>query len=247
MIRKIITSIFSLVSISLMATQHNVVVPTSTNGHYSLLLGAATTSDNDTVNVTLQNQSGFFIDEADVIGRLTITIEGSSFVGVTVIPTGSLTVSGNIDLGTNLTNNGGTLIVGGGFTNTGVLLNLNNSTVEYNGSSAQTISATTYENLTFSGSGQKNIAGNITVNDAMTCNASTINITSGTLTVTTFTAGTSTFEYAASGDQDIIDLGADYFNLVVEGTGTKFLPNTALGVDGDITITSGILKMGGQM
>jgi len=133
-----------------------------------------------------------------------------------------LSVSGNITLGTTGTktgslvmSNGGTLKLGGAFNATNIgTLTIGTGTFEYNGA-AQTIYATAYNNLTFSGSGAKSIttgtavgrllsitgtatasigAGlNIAVDSLSLGGNGTVNVTWGSTTATTITMTAATW------------------------------------------------------
>src|SRR6185503_2669556 len=101
--------------------------------------------------------------------------------------TGNLSGTGNITQGT------GTISIGGDWTNTGTFSAPANSTVDYNGGAAQSVSVGPgYQNLTFSGAGAKttaagtlSVAGNWSVGSAtaLNTNNTTVNVT-GNLTGT---------------------------------------------------------------
>jgi hypothetical protein len=134
----------------------------------------------------------------------TITVNGNWDVagGTATLNTNnnSVTVTGNITGAGPITSGSGTITVGGDWTNNGTFTK-GTGTVVYNGSAAQSVAALSYNNLTFSGSGQKNAAGNLTIGAALN-NASVLDMAANTLTLGTSTVntnGTVRFSGASNG------------------------------------------------
>lgn len=130
------------------------------------------------------------------------------------IGNGTLNLTGTFDLagtsgdrcildftGTGTMNIGGTIIGSG-------LLNEGSGTINYNNAGAQTIAATTYNNLSISGSGTKTAGGSFTVNGTLNLIAGSLSINGNTLTINGTTSRTS---------GNII--GSTTSNITVGGTG----------------------------
>ncbi len=172
-----------------------------------------------------------------VAGDLSVATTGSfSATAGTATFNGTTALSGTANLN-NVTLNGtklqlttdSVLGIAGAFTITSGSFDtttIDRNTVNYNGSGSQNITATTYNLLNVSGSGTKTAVGDFTVNRGLTiASGSTLNGGSGTHTIYrnfvnngTFTAGTSTVQFAGTLDSTIS--GATTFNsLTVNKTG----------------------------
>jgi Peptidase family C25 len=134
--------------------------------------------------VSLSVDAGTFTCNA-----LTFTENGKD-VGQIRISTGTATVAGNITLVGGTTRSkilftaSGTLNVGGSINSSGSISTAAGCTVNYNGA-AQNVLATTYENLTLSGSGTKTLtAGGTQVNNTATISSGvTLDVAAITLTL----------------------------------------------------------------
>lgn len=223
---------------------------------------------------TAQSVGGFTttgaVNPSNVSGTITITgdIYGATFTksgagtinmgaGLTHTFTGSFSISAGI-----LNGNSSTLRIGGVATYTGTF-NANTCTIDYYGSSAQTVPGVTYYNLEFSGAGTKTIATGTTITVgnnwivgsattmATTANANVTasisgagNITMGSGTIFlegdwtnsgTFTRGTGTVNYDGADAQAIAALV--YNNLRVTIGGTKTLVGNTT-VNGILTVST---------
>ncbi|MGL2963205.1 beta strand repeat-containing protein [Flavobacterium sp. RSB2_4_14] len=194
---------------------------------------------------------------------ISVTAPGSNnrISGIT-LSTGTITVTGNITLGSTdadftftgsgILNVGGTMS-GGSFTSS-------TGTVNYNGSGAQNIGAYTYNNLTTSGGNTKTlvaattVSGSLNIVSGTTLNASTFAITGAALTTTGTgilrtqnTSGTplptgrtwsGTVQY--DGASQTVVTGT-YNTLNFAGSGTKTLSG-ALTIVGNLSIASGVVS-----
>ncbi|MFC5193161.1 YDG domain-containing protein [Algoriphagus aquatilis] len=126
-----------------------------------------------------------------------------------------------------------TFTVYGNWSNLGTFIE-NNSTVEFAGESTASIGVETFANVLISGTGVKSIAGNVTVSEVLTINASaTLNAGSYTLNLTgsgtpfvrngTFAAATSTVNYSNALATTVA--AANYYNLELSG-GNRTLPSS---------------------
>ncbi|MES2654387.1 MAG: T9SS type A sorting domain-containing protein [Bacteroidota bacterium] len=187
--------------------------------------GARTTND-----VTLSNSgtigiSGVFTHSATYTSGSLITTgtninyNGNTAQTIAALTYNDLTVSGTRTTTSVTLVNGGTIIVTGNFTNSATFTSGNfigtNNTFEYNSTTAQTIVAINYGNLTISGARGTN---NVTL-----ASSGTIGV-SGTLTLSaTFSSGDfintgSTIAYNGTGAQTVIAF--DYNNLTISGART---------------------------
>ena len=137
----------------------------------------------------------------------------------------SMTVSGDIvNSGAATYNIYGTFNVGGAFPAGGGTIIGASSTVVYNGATAQSVLDLSYNNLTFSGGGNKTISASPSVSG-------------------TFAANTSTVEFNSTESiQDISSLGSAFYNVIISGSGTKQF-TSAIDINGDLTITSSTLSL----
>ncbi|MBU1717966.1 MAG: autotransporter-associated beta strand repeat-containing protein [Bacteroidetes bacterium] len=152
-------------------------------------------------------------------GSLTMSATTTTRNDIITISTGTLNISGTITTGTTgcqLTFTGaGTMNIGGSFTSTPTLTTFTGSTVNYYAAGAQTVRATSYSNLTLSGSGVKTTTG-VTVNGKL--------LMQGTATasaVPTFGAG-ATLEYNGSALQTT----GNEFRTPFVGTGGVIINNS---------------------
>ncbi len=175
---------------------------------------------------TLASSGTIGIAGTFTIGTNSYTITGSTIdyngTGVQTIPAfnyNNLTISGARTTNNVTLVNGGTIGIAGAFTPSATFTSGNyvttNNTINYNNTTAQTIAAFNYNNLTISGAR--------TTNNVTFANSGTIGI-AGTLTLSaTFSTGGyittgSTVDYNGSGAQTIIAF--NYNNLNISGART---------------------------
>ena len=204
-------------------------------------------SATSTVEYSGTTQSIATLNSSQNYGHLTVSGSATKTLAGTVGVAGDLTLSaGTLDLGSytvNRTSAGGTLTVSAGatlkiggtntFPSNYTTSTLNaTSTVEYNGTGAQTVAAQNYGHLTISGAR--------TTNSVTLASSGTIGV-AGTLTASaTFTSGGyvntgSTVNFNGSGAQSVNAI--TYYHLTMSGGSTKTAAG-ALAVNGDLTIGS---------
>jgi fibronectin-binding autotransporter adhesin len=214
-------------------------------------------------NITINKSAGIASKNTSgtISGNLTVTA-GEIDINI------ATTITGNVSIASGATINGDgiTTSVGGNWSNSGSFVSAS-GTIEFNGTGSQSISATTFNNITINkASGTATLTGNITVNGNITITAGTMDQAGfsanrsslgGTLSMSGSTAlllaGTNTFPsnfssytlnnassvtYNGTGVQTIA--GVTYGNLILSNgaSNAKTLGGSA-SVNGDITISSG--------
>ncbi|MFN8341300.1 MAG: autotransporter-associated beta strand repeat-containing protein, partial [Cyclobacteriaceae bacterium] len=206
---------------------------------------------------------------ADVTANVsasTLTVGGvvSTTNSLTKNGAGTLAFAGNDVTLRNLTINSGTLtapsstlFLSGDLSNSGTFI-ANGGTVHYNGTSSQAVSAVAYNNLTMSGSGQKNAFGTVNVAGNFN-NTSVFDLSGYTLSVvgsTNNTNGTLRFNGTSNGlaiaTGTVVYYGSSqtvaagtYENLTItQSTGDAILAGNTT-VNGVLTISTGLLNLNG--
>jgi hypothetical protein len=126
----------------------------------------------------------------------------------------------------------GTTNVAGNFTVSGVTVAPNSGTINFNGTSSQSIAATSYYNLSLSNTGNKTFAAGTTTI------ANTFSVSGGATPVATGFA--TTIDYSG-GSQTVVAM--DYSTLRLSGSGTKTLAGTAT-VVADLDVAAGTFDLG---
>ncbi len=181
----------------------------------SLTMNATTTTRNDIINITTGN--------ATISGTLTTGTTGCRFI---------FSDAGTLDLNGTRTNSptiiavsGSTVKIGTGTLTAAQFSAMtlpSGSNLEYSGSAAQTVYATTYlGNLGFSGAGTKTIAGSatVTVNGDIN-NSSTLVLTAGTSTTSTWLVMGSDVT-----NTGIIDATASYIRFIFSSANAQTFTN----------------------
>ncbi len=198
--------------------------------------------------------SGFAMGLA---GNLSVTGNLDISAGSIAGNTRTINLTGNLTGTNGLSLTSGTLNIGGDYSNSGTF---SGGTVNYNFNGAgQLVKAATYNNLTISGSGNKNMQGDVTISGAATFTAGTLVIDNhtlnlnGTVAVTggTITGGASS-NLSVGGNNTaamtLPDISGGLQNLTINKTGTN--RNVTLGGNLDVTgaadFTSGALVLGGN-
>ena len=195
---------------------------------------------------TITTASNFNVsNDFTVLGTFNASAGTVSFIGTSV-----LTGSPNFY---NVTINGTKLVLGGNdgvmgianaFTITSGTFDVTTSVpnaVSYNGSGAQTVTATTYNKLIFANAGTKTAGGAVVVNEKITINASVIfagssfthSIYGDWLNNGTYTAATSTVQFLGAIDTYIT--GATTFNII---TLNKSTASTLLLLNDDVSVAT---------
>ena len=155
-------------------------------------------------------------------------------------------ISGNVTLapGTTLENNNNTITVGGNWNNSGNFIS-SNGNITFNGSGAQNVAPTNFENLTINKiSGIATLTGNLTIDGDL-------NITSGTIDLATYTSnrgsagGTFTISNGAAmnlagannfpSNYSVTSLGSTS-TVIYSGTVSQTMPGITYG---NITLSNG--------
>ncbi len=248
-------------------------------GAADVISGTGTLTGTGTIQVTRVTGT------PDLNNQYTISNKTISTLGVDYIGAGAQTVNtlnyGNLTISTNGTRtvtlaSSGTIGISGTFSPTATTTTyvVTGSTINFNGSGAQTIPAFTFNNLTTSIGGTKTTGGSIVVNGIFTITSPTIfnpgatHIISGSGTLTgtgeidvtritavndfatQYSIANKTLtnlivEYSGLGNQIINNNLGNYFTLKTNGSGTKTLQGN-ITVTGDIIIIAGTLDVTGS-
>lgn len=213
-------------------------------------------------NLTINKSSGIATKNATgtIVGDLTVTA-GELDINI------ATTVSGNVSIasGAVINGDGVTTSVAGNWTNNGTFISAS-GTIEMNGTGAQQVSASTFNNFTVNkSSGTLTLTGNVSVNGNFTISSGTVNMetftanrgllggvfsmsngTSLSLTGSSFPSNYSTYAMGAlstvtyNGTSAQTVAGVPYGNLVLSNGGSNAKTiDGAVSVGGDITINSG--------
>lgn len=213
--------------------------------------GGGTLVLNGAGNQTLQNTAGganyFNIEFA---GGGTKTIAGAT-----------LNVANNFNINGPTVTSGITINVAGNWINSGTYNGTGTNTVVFNGTGAQSIGSSTFQNLTISGTGVATLAGNITVAGSITIsNNSTLDVSASNFAIicdNNFTiaggspggtfvprAGTVTMTSTGTINTGGLGVGKEFFNLTIAvGSGNTSTIGSAVRVTGNVEISSGTLAM----
>jgi hypothetical protein len=218
-----------------------------------------TINDNDYVGIAIaQNvtkQDGNFND----VNTWLVGIVPSSTQAVTILNTHDVTLTTNQTIGSASISAGGSLnlssytltVNNGSISNSGTFT-ASTGTVNYAQSGAQSIEPLTYYNLITSGSGIKTLAGNTTVNGALTIGSGTTLSTSGSnyslgvggnwSNSGTFTCNSSTVTFNGSSAQSItnVSLNEIFYDLTIINTSsTGITLNQDITINHSLTLTDG--------
>ena len=185
----------------------------------------------------------------DFTGTGTGNIGASNFNNITFsgagtkTATGVLTIAGNVSLTNNFTPGAFTHTVAGNWANSGTFT-ATGSTVNFNGGGSQSIGASNFNNITFSGAGSKtatgilSIAGNVDIQIGSTFVAGAFTHTAGGNWTKsgTFTATGSTINFNSSSAGQTI--GASNFNNITFSNAGVKTAGGALAIVGNITISN---------
>jgi fibronectin-binding autotransporter adhesin len=213
-------------------------------------------------NLTINKSSGIATknNTGTIVGNVTVAA-GELDINI------ATTISGNVSIASGATINGDgvTTSVAGNWTNNGTFISAS-GTIEFNGTGAQQVSASTFNNFTVNkSSGTLTLNGNISVNGNLTIAAGTVSMagftanrsllggvfsmsngTSLSLTGSNFPSNYSTYSlgssstvtYSGSSVQTVS--GVTYGHLVLSnGSGNAKTLSGSVTVGGDLTINSG--------
>lgn len=261
---RIVTVTAAAAATSLTVTGTGSVVNNSTLTISGALGGTGGLTNSATGTLNLGGTSAITTLTAIAVGNIVNytgagqTVKATSYATLNV--TGTATNSGTVTVATALGGTGtltnaatGILNIGGTSLITGLTATAVGNVVNYTGAAAQTIKATTYATLNFSGAGVKTNTGIVTVNTALTGTAMTNGATGtlnigGTSTITTLTATAvgNTVNYNGVAAQTVKT--TNYYNLTVTKA-AGIAATTAAGtvnVTGVLTVTSGTLNIAGS-
>jgi fibronectin-binding autotransporter adhesin len=218
--------------------------------------GTFENASNATVTIaTLAGNTGT-INQSGASGTISFTNAAASNGTITNSSTGTITFANNLTgTGTISQTTNGTINVGGSFTQN--TYTLTGGTVVYNGTAAQSVIGTTYNNLTIS-----TTSGNATASAAITLTGNLIINSSSTLDMSGYStssfpggsnnnagtirwsgdnkyvagAGTTEFYGASTGN---VAAGANYGILLFSGSGMKTFAASPVTANGNMTVNSG--------
>ncbi len=190
-----------------------------------------------------------------------VPITTSGYYNLTIAGTvaGAKTLSGNTIVANNLTinatntlnSNGFDLTVGGNWTNNGTFTP-GTRTVTFNGTGAQAITRTggeTFYDVVFSNAGTKTLGSNMTVNNDLTINAGTLDVSASNFTINiarnwtnnggTFNPRTGTVNFTGAAQTITKATGETFNTLVLGGNNTKTLGGP-ITTNANITINGGV-------
>jgi hypothetical protein len=225
--------------------------PTGGTRNTTLGIGSGTVTCS---SLTSNNSENNNRDNVITISTGTLNVTGNLSMGnnanqnaITFSSNGVINVSGNLTTGT-LTANAGTINIGGTFSPT--IFTANTSTVNYNSSSAQSIGAYTYYNLTSSGGGTKILSGNVTVNNILNLSSGNISLGSSSSNLTVAATGsiTGSFDNTHMIDCDgapgsLVKQGTAASNFVMVypvGTGARYTPFEITSLTATVTGTGSV-------
>lgn len=205
-------------------------------------------------------------------GSLTLGDGTSSHILNLSIGSGTATVSGSLTQTSSsfvVFSGSGTLNIGGNYSYVSGTFTPSTGTVNYNGSTAQTVAALTYRNLTINKSaGTATLTSSATVTNDLTITAGTFATTAnivvsgnisiasgatlsgGSATISiggnwsnsgTFSSGTGTVNFNGGGDQSISSTTFNHLSIN-KGSGTA-TPGANLTVNGNLTISAGTFNL----
>lgn len=179
-------------------------------------------------NLTVQTFSGSKIPDGTltVMGNLVATSPTTLSMG-----TNNLNMRGNFTGTGPLSFTSGNFTIGGSYTNTGAFTG-GTGTVNYSGTSAQTVRGVNYYNLTFSSTGEKQLQASATVGIGNTFTRGSMVVTPGASSTVTFTGASPVMTGSAT----------TFYNLTVNG-GTLTAPADLTVSNTFTTTTPGAVAM----
>lgn len=222
---------------SLITANQNGIVGATNATFSSATAGRAVVTFDTSANYEFSGATQSTLGLPATVNNLTFSGSGTKTIQA------ATTISGNVNIAAGATFNSSTFthLVAGGWTNNGI--HTSTGTVHFNGSSAQSISASAFNNIQFSGSGTKTatgalaVTGNVAINSGTTWTAGsfTHNVGGSWTRDGTFTATGSTINFDGS---TAANIGASNFNHVIfSGAGTKTATG-ALNMTGSLTISN---------
>ncbi len=203
-------------------------------------------------NLTVNNSGGVTLaGPVTVNGNVDLSTGGNGNLNTSAAGNYALTVVGNLAVGTGtLVANASTITLGGNFTGTGTFTS-GTSTLQLNGTGTQTLPATSgfgsLYNLTINkGAGTASLAGAMTVNNALSVQAGTLDANGLALTVTgltTVSGGT----YLASTATQTLTAGLTVAGGIFTGSSGGVTAGTVTLGSGTLTAPSGAFNVEDQL
>ncbi len=189
------------------------------------------------------------INDIDIDNGVTLTINGGVIVTSGDITGGN--ASSQVTMGTN-----SDLEIDGVLLATGTLLsNATGNTIEYNGSTAQSVkqsTSNTYYNLAISGTGTKTLpATGLTVNGDLSVNGGTLDVNNQTITIqgdwynaaTITNLGLVAFT-GSGGDQNVTTNSTNFTSVTVSKSSGELVLNEDVTITSVLTMTQGNINTG---
>jgi len=219
--------------------------------------GTLRNAANITTTITTLAGNAGTINQSGASGTISFTNAAASSGTISNTSTGTITFANNLTgTGTVSQTANGTINVGGSFTQN--TYTLTGGTVVYNGTAAQSVIGTTYNNLTVSTTGGNatasaaiTLTGNLIVNSSSTLDMASYstslfpggsNNNAGTIRWSgdnKYVAGAGTTEFYGAGIGNVAT-GTNYGNLLFSGTGMKtFVTAGTTTITGNVTVNSG--------
>jgi hypothetical protein len=225
------------------------VIPAGTYNHLRITGSTKSNSGNITVkgNFSVDSNAQFNSSSG------TVLFDGTTQLSST--PNGTFKFY-DVTINSGKTVNGGTLSlsVQGNWNNNGSFVTTSGSTLTFDGTTTQTISRSTFQNVVIAGSGTKSLSGNLIVNGNFTMNAgTTFNAGSTNDTIKgnfifsggTFNAGTSSFILNGTTAQTIAGIFS-FNNLYIINSQGISLSNNGT-VNGILSLISGKIETNGNV
>lgn len=158
-------------------------------------------------------------------------------------PTGALTIEGSVNIMGNFTAGAYTHTVAGNWLNTGSFVTTG-STINFNGTSAQSIGASNFNNLIASNSGIKtvngnlSISGNITISGHLNGGSSVLTMQGNWINNGTFTTSTGTASFTGTTQQIIGGTASTSFNNLTINNNTGVKAGIDMTVNGILNLAS---------
>ncbi|MBM4166297.1 MAG: hypothetical protein FJ218_05170 [Ignavibacteria bacterium] len=225
------------------------VIPAGTYNHLRITGSTKSNSGNITIkgNFSVDSNAQFNSNSGAVI------FDGTTQLSST--PNGTFKFY-DVTINNGKTVNGGTLSISvqGNWSNSGSFVTTNGSTITFDGTTTQTISRSTFQNVVIAGSGTKSLSGNLIVNGNFTMNAGTT-FNSGSTSDTikgnlifsggTFNANTSSFILNGTTAQSITGIFS-FNNLYIINSQGITLSNNGT-VNGILSLISGKIETNGNV
>ncbi|MFN3997632.1 T9SS type A sorting domain-containing protein [Algoriphagus sp.] len=184
----------------------------------------------------------------DICNNFTLTGTASSTAVI------GLTIGGNVNIGTGTIFSGASFThnVGGNWTRAGTFTP-GTSTINFNGDNPASIQSTTFNNLTFSGTGAKTASGNLTANGTIlisnnfNAGAFSHSLSGNWTNNGTFTTGNSLISFTGSAAQSISGTSPTAFQALTINNPLSVGVNSPISVSTNLTLSNGDFNTNGNL